>query len=77
MNLGQILGLILIFSGVLLSAALVINYETRNHEELSTFFSAYAGVCFSAGIITILKTREKPNSSKTNLGRIRVFSEKN
>jgi len=76
MNLGQILGVILIVSGLILSLSLIVNGDTRNYEELSTFFSAYAGICFSAGIITIIKTREKPNSSKTNLGRIRVFSEK-
>jgi len=76
MNLGQILGLILIASGVILTISIIFNAETSNYTELSTFFSAYAGICFSTGAITLLKTRERPSPSKTNLGRIRVFSEK-
>ncbi len=77
MNLGQILGVILITSGVLLTVALIVNGDTRNYAELSTFFSAYAGVCFSAGTITLLKTREKPSSTRPELGEIKVFSERN
>jgi len=75
MNLGQILGYILILSGIILSLTLVTNEETKDSFELSTFFSAYAGVCFTAGTITFYKSLEKP-CSKEKLGEIRVFSER-
>lgn len=76
MNLGPILGLILIASGIALSVALVVNTSTGNQPELLTFFSAYAGICLTTGTITAFRTREKSISLKTKMREIRVFSEK-
>lgn len=76
MNFGQVLGWILIFSGVILSVALVMNASTSNQPGLSTFFSAYAGICFTVGVILIFKAHEKVNSQIEKLAEIRVFSEK-
>lgn len=76
MNLGQIFGYLLIISGIALSIALVVNGETSKNYELSTFFSAYAGVCVTMGVIVTLKTREKPSFSKVKLSEIRIFSER-
>ncbi|MEI7718686.1 MAG: hypothetical protein WCI72_02370 [archaeon] len=77
MNIGQILGAILILSGVILSVALVVHEETGNNIGLSTFFSAYEGICFASGAITLFKTREKSADSKKIKREIGMFSEKN
>jgi uncharacterized membrane protein HdeD (DUF308 family) len=77
MNVGKILGIILIISGIILSVALIVNRETSNYTGVSTFFSAYAGICFSLGVIILFKTREKTPLHEVKLGEIRVFSERN
>jgi len=77
MNIGQLLGYLLILSGIILTIGLITSKDITSDLDFSKFFSVYAGVCFAAGSITVFINKEKYiSNSKDMLKEVRIFGDK-